>query len=80
MSIQVRRIALRQETRRVDHTRRTSGLDIELEGALRLAAIFKRLFFVWQRRRDYDVIDYAVGYREPWIEQSIRDFERRLKD
>lgn len=47
---------------------------------MRLTAIFKRLFSFWQKRRNPADIDYTVGYREPWIEQSIRDFERHLKD
>jgi len=45
-----------------------------------MMAILKRLLFFWKKRGRSTEIDYTAGYREPWIEQSIRDFEKRLKD
>ncbi len=36
-------------------------------------------FFVLWRKYAKDDIDFAATYREPWMDQSIRDFERDLE-
>lgn len=42
--------------------------------------VLRRLSLFWRSHPPAEDIDFGAAYREPWIEQSLRDFEQVLQD
>lgn len=71
---------MRLETRRSGHHEdHGPGLSTK-DGAVNILAIIKNIVLSWLKRGEViEEIDFSAGYTEPWIEQSIRDFECQMK-